>query len=135
MVLISASSRYIQKWWQTYLKKPSLSMCAAHDSNPGLTQQPAQYSARPQNSHKLNKLETGENIGEAWFLGLWTFDQLSSGLFWLSHQSMGIKKSIVCYEKCGSSPRQVKVDAIFVVDSICKIERYILFFGLNLNEN
>ena len=52
MVLISASSRYIQKWWQTYLKKPSLSMCAAHDSNPGLTQQPAQYSARPQNSHK-----------------------------------------------------------------------------------
>ena len=52
MVLISASSRYIQKWWRTYLKKPSLSMCAAHDSNPSLTQQPAQYSARPQNSHK-----------------------------------------------------------------------------------
>ena len=46
-------------------KKPSLSIFAAHDSNPGLTQQPAQYSARPQNSHKLNKLETGENIGEA----------------------------------------------------------------------
>ena len=72
MVLISASSRYIQKWWQTYLKKPSLSMCAAHDSNPGLPQRPATIF-RTAAEFAQNSINWGRgkilDRHDLWFLG------------------------------------------------------------------